>query len=451
MNTTSQIFDVIISGGGLSGSLMALSLANQRKADGSLLSIAIIEAVKDPNNASTKEQVKAQDNKQSESLKKDTLVSSLFDQRVLALSHGSSQYLEKLGVWADLSSHACAIKDIDISDRGHYGKARLRAKDHGVEALGYVIEMALIGKSLQSALKSHKNIAWYFGNTITEIAWHKTNEQGARTQDAQTKGVHASDTSSDTSLVTVTLSNALMLQTSLLLGCDGVNSPCRTLANITTKESDYEQVALIANVSTNNPHYHKAFERFTEEGPIAMLPLKSVKAEHRCSLVWTLSKSSYKKVEALDEASFKKALENAFGRWLGGITHVGKKDSYPLVLLQAEQQTYHRMALIGNASHTIHPIAGQGFNLGLRDVKEMADLITNALAAKKDIGSFSLLNNYAKSRKTDHQDVIGLTDSLVTLFSNNLPPLIVGRSIGLKVLNYLTPLKDRLVNKTMGY
>jgi 2-octaprenyl-6-methoxyphenol hydroxylase len=447
MNTTSQMFDVIISGGGLSGSLMALSLANQRKIDGSLLSIAIIEAVKDPNDASAKQQGKLQDSEQNESLKKGTL----FDQRVLALSHGSSQYLEKLGGWADWSSYACAIKDIDISDRGHYGKARLHAKNHGVEALGYVIEMALMGKSLQSALKNHKNIKWYFGNTITDIAWHKINEQSVRAQDVQTKAVHASDTSSDTSLVTVTLSSALMLQTSLLLGCDGVNSPCRTLANITTKESDYEQVALIANVSTDNPHHHKAFERFTEEGPIAMLPLNSVKAEHRCSLVWTLSKSSYKKIEALDEESFKQALENTFGRWLGGINHVGKKDSYPLVLLQAEQQTYHRMALIGNASHTIHPIAGQGFNLGLRDVKEMADLITNALAAEKDIGSFSLLNNYAKSRKKDHGDVIGLTDSLVTLFSNNLPPLIVGRNIGLKVLNYLTPLKDRLVNKTMGY
>jgi len=137
--------------------------------------------------------------------------------------------------------------------------------------------------------------------------------------------------------------------------------------------------------------------------------------------------------------------------YLGEITHVGKRYSYPLVLLQAQQQTYHRMALLGNASHTIHPIAGQGFNLGLRDVAVMTDLVANALAAGQDIGNFSLLHDYQLNRAKDQQQTIQLTDSLVTLFANDLPPLIVGRNIGLQALNIISPLKNALVKKTMGY
>jgi 2-octaprenyl-6-methoxyphenol hydroxylase len=156
-------------------------------------------------------------------------------------------------------------------------------------------------------------------------------------------------------------------------------------------------------------------------------------------------------MQALSDKQFQTELECAFGGWLGAITYVGKRDVFPLKLLMADDQVYHRMALIGNASHTIHPIAGQGFNLGVRDVNQMAELIKTSFDNNQDIGQFSSLNKYASQRKLDHQQVIGLTDSLVTLFSNKLPPLVVGRNIGLKVLNYLSPLKNALVKKTMGY
>jgi 2-octaprenyl-6-methoxyphenol hydroxylase len=156
-------------------------------------------------------------------------------------------------------------------------------------------------------------------------------------------------------------------------------------------------------------------------------------------------------VMALSDDEFKAQLELAFGSWLGAITQVGKRDVYPLILLQAQQQTYHRMALIGNASHTIHPIAGQGFNLGLRDVQQMAQLIATQLLTSSDIGNFSLLNDYANNRLKDQSQVITLTDSLVTLFANDLPSLVAGRNVGLKVMNYCAPLKNTLVNKLMGY
>ena len=164
-----------------------------------------------------------------------------------------------------------------------------------------------------------------------------------------------------------------------------------------------------------------------------------------------MTPSQAEEIKQLSDDAFKVELERAVGSYLGAITYVGKRDVYPLVLLQAQQQTYHRMALVGNASHTIHPIAGQGFNLGLRDVEVMADLVKNALAAGQDIGNFALLHSYQMNRSKDQQQVIQLTDSLVTLFANDLPPLVVGRNIGLQALNIMSPLKDALVKKTMGY
>lgn len=414
MKNNNNTFDIVISGGGLAGSLLALSLADLTKADGSLLSIAIIEAtLANVENENT---------------------TALFDDRVLALSHGSADYLKKMGVWQHLSGDACAIEKIDISDRGHYGKARIKAQEHGVLALGYVVEMALIGNAQLKVLAGKPNVNWLSPDSIAEINWQaseqKTDENGR---------------------IEVKLGSGQSVQTSLLLACDGVNSPCRQLAGINVNHSDYQQVALIANVATQKPHNNKAFERFTEFGPLAMLPLTALNGANRCSLVWTMSPEQSENILALTDDEFKQQLEVAFGSWLGAITLAGKRAVYPLVLLQASQQTYHRMALIGNASHTIHPIAGQGFNLGLRDVQVMAALLKKCLQSNKDIGSFSLLNDYAQQRQLDQKQVIALTDSLVTLFANDLPPLIAGRNIGLKVMNYISPLKRKLVNKLMGY
>lgn len=412
----SQKFDVVISGGGLSGCLSALSLAGLTHANGSLLNIAIIEAT------AIKQEIR-----------------QTFDERVLALAHGTANYLDQLNAWSLISAHACAIKNIHISDRGHYGKARLAAKDYQVNALGYVVSMSVIGEALVQCLKNQKNITWFTPDSISNIDWQA--EQ-----------------------VNITLASNQQITTSLLLACDGGHSTCRKLANIDIRQSDYQQTAIIANVTCEHDHNGKAFERFTEHGPIAMLPMVNfTRSKHdksnevknnnkgRCSLVWTLPPEQAMKMASLNGDDFAKQLEQNFGTWLGKITYVGKRDVYPLTLIQATQQTYHRMALVGNASHTIHPIAGQGFNLGARDVKQMADLIAAALTNNEEIGSLALLDNYAQLRSKDLKQVIGLTDSLVTLFSNQLPPLVVGRNIGLKIFNYVKPLKNMLVKKTMGY
>lgn len=404
-----QHFDVVISGGGLSGALMALSLSSLVTHQQTPLKIAIIEAnpvLTDP--------------------------SQSFDDRVLALSHGSAAYLESVGAWQYLQNHAEPIKNIHISDRGHYGKARLYAKHHQVDALGYVAEMSFIGAALLKTLATKNNITWFAPDSIANVQWQP--EQ-----------------------VNVELNSATQLTTALLLACDGAQSTCRKFANISTTSRDYQQSALIANVGTAIHHKNIAYERFTETGPIAMLPLSTLSMNSqqssagRCSLVWTLTPELAEDMLNLSDGEFSAQLEKAFGRWLGNITQVGKRAVYPLKLLQATEQVYHRMALIGNASHTIHPIAGQGFNLGLRDVSDMTQVIKQALANGQDIGSFVNLMQYAKARQQDQKQVIGLTDSLVTLFSNQLPPLVVGRNIGLKVMNYLPVLKNALVKKTMGY
>ena len=403
-------FDIVIAGGGLSGALMALSLIDCKNEKGQPLSIAIVEA--------------------NPVLKDSSLT---FDDRVLALSHGTATYLDSLGLWQQLKDVAEPIKNIHISDRGFYGKARLYADNHQVNALGFVIEMTLLGQALLVRLKEKNklsdNLTWFTPDKISDITWQEKH-------------------------VEITLNSETLLNAKLLLACDGVHSACRKFANISVQESDYEQSALIANVCTAIPHDNLAFERFTETGPIAMLPLSkqsSATNDSRCSLVWTLPPEQANKMQTLSDKQFQTELECAFGSWLGAITHVGKRDVFPLKLLMADEQVYHRMALIGNASHTIHPIAGQGFNLGVRDVNQMAEHIKTSLNNNQDIGQFSALNKYATQRKLDHQQVISLTDSLVTLFSNKLPPLVVGRNIGLKVMNYLSPLKSALVKKTMGY
>ena len=407
---TTKHFDIVISGGGLSGCLMALSLAALKHQDDTPLTIAIIE------NTAIKQSIK-----------------QTFDDRVLALAHGSANYLQQLGVWAAIKNQACAIKNIHISDRGHYGKARLSAQDSNVNALGYVVAMSVIGETLVNSIENNNNITWFTPDAINTIEFKAQQ-------------------------VDITLNSTQQLTAKLLLGCDGGNSVCRRLANIAITHDDYLQSAIIANVACEHDHQGKAFERFTEYGPIAMLPMTHFSvpvmernSQGRCSLVWTLPPEQAQTMAQLSDAEFAQQLELNFGTWLGKINYVGKRDVYPLVLTQAKQQTHHRMALIGNASHTIHPIAGQGFNLGLRDVKQMAELLEQALATGQNIGSLALLNKYSKLRAKDLKQVITLTDSLVTLFSNQLPPLVVGRNIGLKALNYIKPLKKALVQKTMGY
>ena len=419
MDNTASMFDVVISGGGLIGCLTALSLSECKKSTGEKLNIAIVEANAHAN------QTKVE---QTAPIKNAALS---FDDRVLALSHSTVAYLKKLGL-NDFEQASSAIETIHISDQGYYGKARVYAHQHQVSALGQVIKMSILGESFIKALSAKTNVTWFSPDTIDKLDW-------------------------ETTQVNITLASGIELTSKLLLGCDGANSVCRRLANIGSAETSYQQSALITNITPEFAHQNVAYERFTPSGPIAVLPLSNVQGEPRCSVVWTLTPEMAKTMQNQSDELLKTSLENSFGQWLGKIKHMGKCDIYPLKLVQAEQQVYHRMVLLGNASHTIHPIAGQGFNLGVRDVEQLSQslqqVLLNATGKQKthDIGSLANLMHYAQIRGDDHRDIITLTDSLVTLFSNKHMPLVISRNVGLKVLNYVKPLKDILVKKTMGY
>ncbi|MDO6426797.1 2-octaprenyl-6-methoxyphenyl hydroxylase [Thalassotalea sp. 1_MG-2023] len=409
MVNNKQQVDVLIVGGGLAGCLSALALSRLKTPSGKPLTIAIIEA----------SDVHTNSNQEKSALH--------FDSRVLALSHGSASYLKTLDVWQAIQSQAAAIDTIHISDHGHYGKARIYAHEHQVNALGYVIEMATLGEGLVKALGNAENVSWFAPNKVENIHWHSTH-------------------------VDVQLDDQQLLQAALILGCDGGQSKCRKFANIDVVTKSYQQTAIIANVRFEKPHQHIAYERFTEHGPLAILPLTDQDNNgQKCSLVWTTTPEHADYLSQLPNEGFAEQLNQTFGHWLGSVEHVGKRESYPLDLVKANEQVFHRMVLVGNASHTIHPIAGQGFNLGLRDVSELADMIAEQLVKNEDIATFSKLSQYAVKRSKDHQQIIGLTDSLVTLFSNKHAPLIVGRNVGLKVLNYCQSLKNSFVSKTMGY
>ncbi|NMP15009.1 2-octaprenyl-6-methoxyphenyl hydroxylase [Thalassotalea sp. Y01] len=431
----SEHFDVIISGGGLAGASMALALAGLRNSQGEPLSIAVIEAGRIVEN----------------------LLSS-FDARVIALANGSAAYLQQLDAWPEIKPHAMAINNIHISDRGHYGKARLYSDDYDTDALGFVVEMQAIGNGLYKALRPYNNVRFIAEHRITEITWQKNQvdvelqhqavaEQLDKSQSSNTlsKSQYSNADCLNDASATQTLGQHISAH--LLLACDGGQSVCRRKAAIDSSQYDYQQVAIIANVKCDKPHNGRAFERFTDSGPLAMLPM----TEDRCSLVWTVKPDQVEQFLALDDNGFAAQLQQHFGGWLGSIGKVGKRFSFPLKLIRANSSIYHRMALVGNASHTLHPIAGQGFNLGVRDVKQMASLIAKALAAGQDIGNFALLQEYSQHRQKDHDQVISLTDSMVHLFSNDYLPLAIGRGIGLKVLNYLSPLKQQLARKTMGH
>ena len=389
---TAQAFDIVIAGGGMVGATTALALATTRPD----LSIAIVEAVEP---------------------KSDHQPS--FDARAIAVAHGSKCLLDGYGLWKSLAEHGEAIHDIHVSDRGHIGKSQLNATQFDLKALGYVVEVRHVGNALIEQLARIDSVRWFCPAKIEGIAQ-----------------------SADHS--TLTLSDGNTISAKLLLVADGGQSTTRQLLNIDNQVDDYGQVAVIANIACEDGHNNRAFERFTEHGPIALLPL----TDNRYSLVWCIPPEKQSEVMALDDEAFIAQLQNAFGYRAGRIVKTGGRFCYPLALTLANQTVGHRVALIGNASHTIHPIAGQGFNLGLRDIEAMRAILANC---QDDIGGHAMLRQFEQARKQDLHRVVTMTDSLVRLFSNDNRMLALGRTAGLLSMQFFDCLKQPLAYQAMGY
>lgn len=354
-----------------------------------------------------------------------------FDSRTVALSYSSKQIFEGLKLWQPIVEQGISpINIIHISDRGHPGMTRLTAQEQGVEALGYVIENRILGEALFTQLATHKNV-----ELMAPARIERLNFRGDR-------AILEGETNNE----------SFQISTRLVIAADGTQSFIRQHLGISQRHWDYDQTAIIANVACDKPHNNIAYERFTRYGPMALLPLADIpETSNRYGLVWTVPQNQTDEMLAMDDEQFQAELASRFGERAGHFVRVGQRAAYPLGLTQISEHVRQRLAFIGNAAHTLHPVAGQGFNLGLRDVAALAQVIKDALAKGRDPGELEVLQTYASWRKRDHIQTAMFTDGLVRIFSTDFLPLVLARNAGLVAMELFAPLRKRLGRHAMGY
>lgn len=352
-----------------------------------------------------------------------------FDARSTALSFGSAQIYEELAVWSLLAEHICAISQVHVSDRGHFGSVLMSAESQGWSALGYVVENAWLGNVLLNQLRQ---------NTAVEFLSPASVESVVVSQSYATLSVREGD-----SLREVT--------TQLVAIADGADSGLRTQLGIGASVDDYHQVAVIANVATEKPHKGCAYERFTERGPLALLPLLADESGmSRSALVWTFPEAMADEVATWSDEEFLAELQRNFGYRLGRLRKVGQRNAFPLRLMQADEQVRGQVAVLGNAAHSLHPVAGQGFNLALRDVACLSRLVATAHSRGENLGDLKLLQKYINSQRGDQLVTTTFSDQLTGIFSNRKPMLSLFRNLGLSMLDVTPPAKSRFVARAAG-
>jgi len=387
-------YDLVIVGSGLAGNCLAYMLKNTG------LRIAIVEAA-------TREQLHA----------------SPSGDRALALAAGTVQTLEALGLWEGISKTATAIKQIHISDQGHFGKTRLSAQKEQVDALGYVISARDIETHI-AKLVSDSNIELISPARVVGLM----------------SGINEIfiNLKQDNESVNITAK--------LLIGADGGLSSVRQLMGVSQNITEYGQTALVTTVKSKLANNNTAYERFTASGPLALLPIGS----HTSSVVWTRKDEEAKELMLGSEADFINELQQSFGYKLGQLILAAPRRLFPLSLIRADKMVVGRSVIIGNAAHQLHPVAGQGFNLGFRDVVQLAEQLIKQHENNNDIGDTNFLNTYANTRKKDHEQTIEFTDTVVNVFSNEWLALVTARNIGLTLLDCLPIAKSMLTRHAMG-
>ena len=374
---------VIIVGGGPVGSILALALQQKKVA------FTMLEA-----------RAKA---------------ASHSDTRALALSHGSRLILEKLGIWQAVEAKATAINTIHISQRGGLGRTKLNAADHNLPAVGYVLPYGALTQALDGALDTEQVL---YEAEVTKLKPRESLSEVIFNQQCKSQ----------------TLSSIL------LVVADGGRN-LSEIDGIIKETKEYGHDALVSKVTAESPHNNIAYERFTPSGPMALLP----NGEAGFSLVWTGEKASIDTLLALDDATFLTQLHEAFGDRIGKFLSIEKRISFPLKLSTLKSATAPHLVVIGNAAQTMHPVAGQGFNVGMRDAWTLADIISNT--PQIDLGGELMLATYNKQRSRDTRGGILFTDMLVNVFSNNVLGLGAMRGAGLGLLELLKPAKNMLVSK----
>ncbi|MGD8384395.1 MAG: 2-octaprenyl-6-methoxyphenyl hydroxylase [Lysobacterales bacterium] len=388
--------DIVIVGGGLAGASLALALAPLG------FSIAVIEAVA-PRAARQPS----------------------YDDRTLALNNGTCSILRAIGLWDSLSDDATPIRQVIVSELHRPGRVVLDPAESGLTEFGHVVEARRFGVSVMQGLEQAANIEYLCPVTVSGL------ETG---EDALT-------------LQLETDAGARELQARLLVAADGADSFIREQMRIPTRSRDYGQTAVICNVTPEQPHEGRAFECFTPTGPFAVLPHTG----GRCGMVWSVASDEAEGVLRFDDAEFLRQAQRRFGAKLGRFTQVGKRSAYPLRLVRARQDTAHRLVILGNAAHAIHPVGAQGFNLALRDAAALAEVLADADDAREDPGQAALLRQYSEWRKPDQRGTIAWSDGLTRLFANRSVLAAGVRTAGLLAHALSPSLRRRLAARYMGY
>lgn len=387
-------YDIVIAGGGMIGSSLALALAPLK------LRVAVIEAV-------------ARGEKQQPS----------FDDRSTAWSRSSQRMFEAMGLWQEIAGSSTPITSIHVSDRGRFGFSHIDAKEQGVEALGYVVINRTLGEVLQQALDDNDGLDVICPGKISAVELHPDK---ASVSIEEPEG------------------RSRELSCKLLVAADGANSAVRSMVGISASQIDYDQVAVVGNLEPEKPPMNRAFERFTDTGPIALLPV----SDNRAAFVWTLSPDQAEDVMQLSDEAFTSELQQAFGHRLGRFSRVGRRAAYPLALSKASRLVAGRCVLIGNAAHGLHPVAAQGFNLGLRDVAALSDCIADADLA--DVGDAGILERYAEWRHADQRKLVRITDGIVRLFGSARAPVRALRNLGMLGFDLVPGVRSLFAKHMMG-
>ncbi len=340
-----------------------------------------------------------------------------YDARSTALSYGTRLIYQRLGLWEHIAERAEPILRIHVSERGSFGAARLDCTREGVEALGYVVENAWIGHCLWQALDDQVVIR----HCPAEVERLEPGATGYR----------------------LSFTDGQQLECDLTVLADGGRSGLREQLGIQVSRRPYGQTALIANITPGKPHGGLAFERFTEDGPMALLPLQ----DDRCALVWTRSQVDAARLAQAHEAVFLGELQEAFGYRLGALQQVGARHLYPLTLIEAEEQVRSGLVVLGNAAHSLHPIAGQGYNLSLRDVEALSVALLRSDAA---LGDRAVLQEYARRQRFDQRVTVGFSDQVTRLFGDSGRLVAAGRNLGLLGLDLMPAAKRWFARQAMG-
>ncbi|MDA7753196.1 2-octaprenyl-6-methoxyphenyl hydroxylase [bacterium] len=397
-------YDIVIVGGGMVGISLALLLRAQQP-----WNILLIEA----------QELASSDGPVSGAY------SSSFDARSTALSWSSKNIYQSIGLWPQLKKHLSAIAQIHVSDRGHVGMTRIDAGDANVDALGYVVENQWLGSVLL--------------NQLTKTDIQLLGSCKLETIEPLASGMRLQLQQADKDLQTI--------ETKLLVIADGAGSTTAQQLGIQSQSTPYDQTGIIANVSLEKPHGGVAYERFTDQGPMALLPLADFKGRPRSALVWTQPRAMAETLMAADEQAFLEQLQLRFGYRLGHFKQLGKRVAYPLALTTATEQVRRHLVVMGNAAHSLHPVAGQGFNLSLRDAAALA----NSQAEAGDrIGDLAVLQNYQQQQAIDQRNTVLFSDSLPKLFGLSSSIVALGRNSGLLAMDLIPSLRNSFAQFGMG-